>query len=119
LPGSAPAESPRTVAASSTASIRPRTRLAVSGFSAQIGIEHLNNKAGIDCGNGQFPESGADVSGEGIFPLLPVLRVAPADPVPLDELGGALPEGAALCDGKALRLPLGFLGVERVDPVVA
>jgi len=81
-------------------------------------IEHLHNKAGVDRRNRQFPQSGVDVSGQGIFPLLPVLRIAPAYPVPLDELSGAFPEGAALRDGEALRLPLGSLGVERVDPVV-
>ena len=74
-------------------------------------IKHLNNKAGIDRRNGQFPESGVDVGGEGIVPLLPVLRVASADPVPLDELGGALPEATALRDGEALDLPLSFLCV--------
>jgi hypothetical protein len=82
-------------------------------------IKHLNNKAGINRRNRQFPESGVDVSGEGIVPLLPVLRVAPADPVPLDELGGTLAEGAALRDGESLRLQLGPLGVERIDPIKA
>jgi hypothetical protein len=46
--------------------------------------------------------------------LLLVLRVAPANPVPFEERGAAIPEGAALCDGKALCLPLGFLRVERI-----
>jgi hypothetical protein len=47
-----------------------------------------------------------------------VLRVAPPRPVPFDELDGTLAEGSARRDGYPLRLPLGRLGVERVNPLV-
>jgi len=81
-------------------------------------IEHLDNKPGIDRRHGQFPQSGVNVGGERRRPLRRVLRIAPARPVLFDELDSALAEGAALCDGNPLRLPLSRLCVERVNSLM-
>src|SRR5215472_956643 len=82
-------------------------------------IEHLHDQPCIDRRDGQLPQSGVNVGGEGVFPLLPVLRVAPARTVLFDEFGSALAKRAAFRDGEPLCLPLGGLGVERVYPIVA
>jgi hypothetical protein len=117
--GFTPCRKPRTVAASSTASMRPRTRLAVSGFFDQIGSRTLHNKPDVDRRNGQFAQNRVDVGGKGIAPLLPMLCVAPARFVSADELLGHLPESAPLGHGESLRLPLSGFAIERVYPLPA
>ena len=52
-------------------------------------------------------------------PLLPMFSVAPAGFIAADEFFRHVAEGPALGDDKPLRLPLGFLCVERVNAIVA
>src|ERR1700723_494438 len=59
-------------------------------------IKHLHDKPSIDRRHRQFPQDGIDVGFERVYPLLPMLGVAPAGPVLFDEIGGALAEGPAL-----------------------
>ena len=101
---------PRTVAAASSASIRPRTRLAVSGFSDQIGSRTCTTRPVSSAETSNSPQTGVHRGGEGVFPLLAVSRIAPARPVLFDELDGALAERLALSGSKALPLPLSHLG---------
>src|SRR6266576_3577430 len=111
--GFGPCRYPRTVAASSTASILPRTRPAVSGFSIQISSTTFStSRTSMDA-------TGMDISGKGIAPLLPVLCAAPAGLLRPDEFFGNLAEGFSLGIGEALRLSPRLLRNKGINPVPA
>ena len=61
--------------------MRPRTRLAVSGFFSQIGSSALTTRSVSIAATGSLPSTGDDVGRERGRPLLPMLGVAPAAPV--------------------------------------